>query len=148
MANATILKEYLVGLGLRDNMTPLLRRTLNQSSNQVRQFTRNVARGGTAIAGLLIAANTGIARFATGLVRTEDEINRFANDLGKSRDEAARLMFTLNAMGKSMEEIEASPELMRTFRRLQEDAQAIQLPDMSEGLEQVRGIQTEFLRFR
>jgi|GEM_PF-4996400 len=148
MANAMILKEYLVSLGVQDNMTPKLRSAFNNGVKMSRQFSKGLAVAGTAAAGLLIAANTGIAKFVTGLVRADDEINRFAAEMGKSREEAHRLHMTLNAMGHTLEEIQASPELTRQFRRLQEDAAAVQLPDMSEGLEQVRGIQTEFLRFR
>jgi len=148
MSNAIMLKEYLVGLGLRDNMTPQLRRSISRASRSIRSFAKGAVTASIAMTGLMVAANAGLVRFTTGLVRTDDEVRRFAEELGKTREEAARLHFTLQTMGKSMEEIEASPELLRTFRRLQEDARAIQLPDMSEGLEQVRGIQTEFLRLR
>jgi len=148
MANPAVIKEYLVALGVQDNMTPKLRQAFNNGTKKARQFSRGLAMAGTAAAGLLIAANTGIARFVSGLARADDEITRFATDMGKSREEAQRLHMTLSAMGHTMAEIEASPELTRKFQRLQQDAAAVQIPDMSEGLGQVRAIQTEFLRLR
>jgi len=148
MANAMAVKEYLVALGFQDNATPQMRRTFSIGQRMAQQFGRGLMIAGTAAAGLLIAANAGVARFVSGLVRADDELNHFAQEMGKGREEAQRLHMTLRTMGHTLEEIEANPELQRQFQRLQEDAAAIQLPDMSEGLAQVRGIQTEFLRFR
>jgi len=148
VATASTLREYLVALGMKDNVSAPLQRTLRQNSQRVRSFTRSFALAGTAMAGMLVAGGVGLARFANNLVKTDERVRGFADEMGKSHEEAMRLKFTLDAMGKSMEEIEASPELMRTFQRLQKDAAKIAIPDMSEGLEQVRGIQTEFARFR
>ena len=148
MANAAILKEYLVALGMQDNMTPQLRRTLRQSEASVKKFAGGVAKASLAMAGLLIAANAGVARFVTGLVQTDDRVNQLAEDLGKTHDEATKLHFALRTMGRSLEEIEASPELTRQFQQLQRDAERIKIPDMRASLEQVRGVQGEFMRLR
>jgi len=148
MANASILKEYLVALGFKDNMTNKLNKTLNQSSQKVQAFSKGLVKGGMAIASLLAVANTGIAKFTAGLVKTDDELTKYAAGLGKGKEEARQLKYALDAMGKSMEEVEASPELTKTFKQLQKDAAAVKLPDMSEGLNQVRKVQTEFLRLR
>jgi len=148
MANAAILKEYLVALGVQDNMTGPMRRTLRQGQANVKQFAKSVTMAGTAMAGLLLAANAGVARFMTGLVQTDDRIQELADDLGTTHDEATKAHFALRAMGRSLEEIEASPELTRQFQQLQDDAARIQIPDISEGLNQVRAIQGEFVRLR
>jgi len=148
MANAMILKEYMVALGLQDQMTPQLQRTLRQSQRSIRQFSAGIGKVSIIMGGLLMAANAGIARFMTGLVNTDDRVRNLAEETGKAHDEATRLDFALRTMGRSLEEIEASPELSRQFQQLQRDAEQIQIPDMSEGLNQVRAIQGEFLRLR
>lgn len=148
MANAAILKEYLVALGVQDNMTPKLQRTLRQSQRGVRDFASGVKMAGAAMSGLLLAANTGIARFITGLVDTDDRVRQLAEDLEITTEEANKLHFALRTMGRSLEEIEASPELSRQFEQLRSDAARIGIPDMSEGLYQVRQIQGEFMRLR
>ena len=148
MANANVLKSYLVGLGLQDNMSPQLKRTLRQSQGAVRQFAKGVGVAGLAITGMLVAANAGIVRFLGNLKRTDDRIQDMAAELGKTNEQALATYHALNAMGRTMEEVEASPELMRQFQQLQRDAANIQIPDMSDGLAQVRGIHNEFGRLR
>ena len=148
MANAAVLKEYLVAVGMKDNLSGPMQRTLRQSQANIKQFAKSVTMAGSAMAGLLLAANAGIAKFASGLVQTDDRIKKLADDMNITHEEANKVHHALNAMGKSLEEIEASPELSRQFQQLQRDAAAITIPDMSEGLNQVRAIQGEFLRLR
>ena len=148
MANATILKEYLVALGVRDNMTPQLQRTLRQSSRNIATFAKSVKVAGTAATGLLMAANAGIARFVTGLVNTDDRVNRLAENLGVTKEEAFKTDFALRAMNRTLDEVQANPTLLAQFQQLQEDASRIGILDMSAGLAQVREVQGEFARLR
>ena len=148
MANARFLNEYLVALGLKDNMSPQLTRTLRRSEASIKKFAGGVTKAGLGISAILLAANGGIARFVTGLVNTDDRVKRLANDMGKTHEEAKRLDFALRAMNRSLEEIEGSEELTRQFEKIKKDAESIAIPDMSKGLTQVRAIQSEFASLR
>jgi len=145
--NNTI-KEYLVALGIKDDFSGKLDKSLRGATVKVKQFAKGASVAGGVVGSLFMAANTGIAKFATNLVKADDELEKYAKSIGKSKDEAFALKSALDAMGKSMEEIEQSEELSRTFRKLQKDASVIKPPDLSEGLNQVREMQGEFARLK
>src|SRR5215469_5194214 len=135
MQGARIIQSFLVPLGLRDNLTPQLTRSLRNANRNVAGFAKGVARASSVMGGLLVAANTGMARFALGLVRTNDTIRNMADEMGKTTQEATLTHHAVRAMGMSLSEIEANPYLLKQFNRLKEDAANIQLPDMSRGIE-------------
>jgi phage-related protein len=143
-----IIKDYLVALGFKDNMTRPMQRTLNRGTSTISRFSKSFVKAGTLIGTVFLAANIGVVKFVGNLSKADDEINEFAKSIGKSREEARKIKTALDAMGKSMDEIAESPVLMRTFERLQRDADKLQPPDFSEGLNQVREIGVEFNRLR
>ncbi len=145
---SNILSEYLVKLGIKDDLSNKLKDILSKSSQEVNLFAKGFVIAGGAVASLLVAANTGIAKFATNLVKSDDELTKYAKSINKSKEEAFKLKTSLDAMGKSMDEIKKSAELTTVFKQLQRDAEGIKPPDMSEGLKQVKEIQTEFVRLK
>lgn len=151
MANE-ILKEYLVALGLQDNMTGKLNKSLDEAGKATSKFAGSFGKqfliAGTAVATMAAGAGMALSKFIGSLVSTDDELQKFASDMNMTRDEAFRTKSALDVMGKSMEEVKADPKLLEQFKELRANAEAIQVPDMSKGLDSVRGISTEFLKLK
>ena len=118
------------------------------AATHIKGLASNMSFAAKASAGLLVAMNTGLAKFANSLVVTDEKINQLAEDLSLPREEAAKTFHAMQAMGKTLEEIELDPRLQRQFATLKEDAAAIGIPDMSGAVEQIQSIQTEFTRAR
>ena len=131
MPASEYIKEYLVSLGMQDNFTEKLGEALEEADEEVSSFAKGFAKhfaiAGTAVFSLIGATSVGIAKFLNHITNAEQEIADYAEEIGKSREEAYRLKTALDAMGVSMEDIEASEELQEQFKILQEDAQKIQI---------------------
>lgn len=145
---ANILDEYLIALGLKDNLSEKLQSTLDKSLSKIEKFSKSFAKAGNFVGSLFVAANIGVAKFVGNLVEADNEVIKFAQDIGKSKEEAFKIKTTLDAMGKTMEEVSANKDLNETFRRLQADADNLKPPDFSDGLNQVREIGVEFARLK
>lgn len=152
MPASEYIKEYLVSLGMQDNFTEKLGEALDEADGEVSSFVKGFVKkfavAGTAVVSLIGATSIGVAKFLNHIANAEKEIADYAEEIGESREEAYRLKAALDAMGVSMEDIEASEELQKQFKILQEDAQKIQIPDMSVGVEQVNSMKVEFLRLK
>ncbi len=152
MPASEYIKEYLVSLGMQDNFTEKLGEALEEADEEVDSFAKGFAKkfvtAGAAVVSLIGATSVGIAKFLNHIANAEQEVADYAEEIGKSREEAYRLKAALDAMGVSMEDIEASEELQEQFKILQEDAQKIQIPDMSTGVQQVSDMKVEFLRLK
>ena len=152
MPASEYIKEYLVSLGMQDNFTEKLGEALEEADEEVSSFAKGFAKhfaiAGTAVFSLIGATSVGIAKFLNHIANAEQEVADYAEEIGKSREEAYRLKTALDAMGVSMEDIEASEELQEQFKILQEDAQKVQIPDMSTGVQQVSDMKVEFLRLK
>ena len=152
MPASEYIKEYLVSLGMQDNFTEKLVEALDEADGEVSSFVKGFAKkfavAGVAVVSLIGATSVGVAKFLNHISNAEKEIADYAEEIGESREEAYRLKAALDAMGVSMEDIEASEELQEQFKILQEDAQKIQIPDMSVGVEQVNSMKVEFLRLK
>jgi phage-related protein len=152
MASGGILKEYLVKLGLQDNMTGKLNKSLNQAGKKASKFAGSFGKqflfAGTAVATMAAGAGLALGKFIGHLSKTDDELVKFAEDMGVSREEAFKTKSALDLMGKTMDEIAADPRLLKQFEELRANAENIQIPDLSKGLDQVRGVSTEFLKLK
>lgn len=143
-----IIQEYLVALGLQDNMTDKLNQSLKNSSDKVSKFVGKNAKqwimAGTAVTTFVATGVIGVAKFVKKIVDSEEELQNFARDLGLSRNEAFQTKSALDAMGKSMDEINASADLRKQFEMLKENAEKLKPPDMSKGIQSVRDLLKEF----
>lgn len=147
-----VLKEFLVSLGLKDDMSEKLNKSMQSADGTVSKFAKGFAKkialAGTAVVAFTATATTGLAKFATSLVKTDDELTKFQKTFGLSRDEAYKTKSALDVMGKSMEEIQLDPKLLAQFNELKKNAADLKVPDMSEGLNTVRAITTSVLALK
>ena len=147
-----ILKEFLVALGLKDDMSEKLKKSMDNADNKVSKFAngfvKKFALAGTAVATVTATAVTGLAKFATSLVKSDDELTEFQKKFGLSRDEAYKTKSALDVMGKSLEEVQLDPKLLAQFNELKENAADLKVPDNTEGLKTVREITTSVLALK
>ena len=149
MPASEIIKEYLVSLGVQDNLSEGLGNALENADGEVqgfvKRFGKQFAIAGATVVSIVAATSFGIAIFLNYVADTNDEVSAYAAELGKTEDEAYRIKSALDVMGKSMEEIQADPELLKQFEELRANAEAIQLPDMSQSVGQIKDMKLEFL---
>ncbi len=147
-----ILKEFLVALGLKDDMSEKLKSSMDNADSTVSHFTNGFAKkfalAGTAVVTFAATAATGLAKFATSLVKSDDELTAFQRKFGLSRDEAYKTKSALDVMGKSLEEVQLDPKLLAQFNELKENAADLKVPDNTEGLKTVRAITTSVLALK
>lgn len=147
-----ILKEFLVALGLKDDMSEKLKTSMDNADSKVSKFAKGFVKkfalAGTAVATFTATAVTGLAKFATSLVKSDDELTEFQRKFGLSRDEAYKTKSALDVMGKSLEEVQLDPKLLAQFNELKENAADLKVPDNTEGLKTVRAITTSVLELK
>ena len=150
-----IIKEYLVSLGFSVN---------NQSMNQARQAMRDAegfvsrfagsstvqfAVAGTAVTTFVIAANAALANFMNRIAQAELANQMFARQMYTSVENASAITNSLNAMGRSFEEIYLSPELMAQFKELRGMSYQLRPPEeFKEQTKNIRSITFEFTKLK
>jgi len=143
-----VLNEFLVALGLKDNMTKQLEKATKDAERKTNKlansFVKDFAKAGLAVTGFVSVAAAGLLKFTSNLSRADDELTRFARNMGLPREEAYKVKSALDIMGKSMEEIALDPRLLKEFEQLKRNAETLKMPDMSEALEPFREMATAF----
>ena len=152
MPASEIIKEYLVSLGVQDNLSEGLGNALENADGEVQSFVKRFGKqfavAGATVVSIVAATSFGIAKFLNYVANTNDEVSAYAAELGKTEDEAYRIKSALDVMGKSIEEVQADPELLKQFEELRANAEAIQLPDMSQSVGQIKNMKLEFLKMK
>ncbi len=147
-----ILKEFLVSLGLKDDMSEKLNQSMQSADSTVSKFAKGFGKkfalAGTAVVSFVGVAAGGLAKFAKSLMNSDDELTRFQRKFGMTRVDAYKTKSALDIMGKSLEEVHLDPLLFKQFTELKKNAADLKVPDMSEGLSTVRDITTSVLALK
>lgn len=147
-----VLKEFLVALGLQDNMSSKLDESLKKADQSTTKFAGAFAKrfvlAGVAVTTFVATASVGLAKFAMRLDQSDRELETFAKKIGQPKEEAYKTKTALDVMGKSMEEVKLDPKLLEQFKELKANAASLKMPDLSEGLKPVREFQTSFLALK
>ncbi|MFV0240190.1 MAG: hypothetical protein ACK5H4_09175, partial [Lacrimispora sphenoides] len=147
-----VLKEFLVALGLQDNMSSKLDESLKKADQSTTKFAGAFAKrfvlAGVAVTTFVATASVGLAKFAMQLDKSDRELETFAKKIGQPKEEAYKTKTALDVMGKSMEEVKLDPKLLEQFKELKANAASLKMPDLSEGLKPVREFQTSFLALK
>ncbi|MCL2084428.1 MAG: hypothetical protein FWH06_04115, partial [Oscillospiraceae bacterium] len=133
-------------------MTANLNRSLNRANRNASKFAGAFGKqflfAGTAVATMTAGAGLALGKFINKLMTADNELSKFAEDMGMTRVEAFKTKSALDVMGKTMDEITADPRLLKQFEDLRANAENIRIPDMTEGLERVRDVSSEFLKLK
>ena len=113
MPASDIIKEYLVSLGVQDNLSESMKNALDSADGEVKGFVKRFGKqfaiAGAAVVSVVAATSFGIAKFINHIAQTYKELEAYAEEIGKTKEEAFALKSALDTMGKSMEEIQADP---------------------------------------
>lgn len=149
------IKEYLVSLGFAvdQNSYNEATKVMDNAGESVAKFAgsavKKFAIAGAAVEGFVAATTIGIAKFLGGLAQADLANEKLARQMWTSKDAAASYNNTLKAMGVTLQDLYLSPELMRNFQRLREQANEMRAPDeYAQQMKQIRSIQFEFTRMK
>lgn len=133
---------------MSDKLKSSMKNADKETSNFVTKLGKRFVLAGTAVATFTATATAGLAKFATSLVKSDDELTKFQKKFGLSRDEAYKTKSALDVMGKSLEEVQLDPKLLAQFNELKQNAADLKVPDNTEGLKTVRAITTSVLALK
>lgn len=139
-----VLNEFLIALGIQDNFSGKFKEITDkadkESSGAAKRIAKNFVLSTAMIGTALTAAGVGVYKFANSLVEGEENVKALSKELGISRNEAWSTNKALTSMGKTMEEVEANPELLKQFKALKAEAKEIQPPDITPYLSTFKGL--------
>lgn len=150
-----VIKEYLVSLGFQVNG-----QSLNQAQNAMNQAERMITRfagssvtqfavAGAAVTTFVAAANLALAKFMGNLAEAELRSQMFARQMYTTADNAMAVTNSLQAMGRSLEELYLSPELIKQFQELRRQSFQMRPPDeYREQMKFIRSIGFEFTKLK
>ena len=153
--NVDVIKDYLVSLGFQVNS-----QSLNQAKDAMNSAERIVTRfagssvaqfamAGAAVTTFVITANAALASFMNRIAQAELANEMFARQMYTSVENASAITNSLNAMGRSFEEIYLSPELMAQFRELRGLSFQLRPPEeFKEQTKNIRSITFEFTKLK
>lgn len=150
-----VLKEYLVSLGFRVDAN-----SYNQTLNSMKQVDNSVSKlagnavsqfaaAGAAVTTFVAVVNAGLAKFVVGLAKADLENEKFARKMWMGREAAEAYNNSLKAMGATLEDLWASPELFRNFVELRNLSMSLRPPEEFKAqMRMVREIIFEFQKMR
>lgn len=149
------IKSYLVSLGFSvDNASyQSATKALGGAEQGVAKFAGSAvtkfALAGAAVVSFVAASSIGIAKFIGDLAKADLANEKLARELWMSKDAATAYNATLKAMGVTLEDLYLSPELMRNFQTLNQEAKNLRPPqEFAEQMKLVRSVQFEFARMK
>ncbi|MGO4496424.1 hypothetical protein AB4114_11060 [Paenibacillus sp. 2RAB27] len=150
-----VIKSYLVSLGFNVDRASFGQAT--QSMNTVEQSVSKFANtsvtkfaiAGAAVTTFVTTAVFGLAKFVGELAKADLEMEKLARQMWTSKDNAMAFDSTLKAMKVSLNDLYLSPELMRNFQMLRQQAMNMRAPaEYASEMKFIRSIQLEFTRLR
>lgn len=149
------IKSYLVSLGFSvdQNSYNDATKAMDNAGKVVSKFASGAvskfALAGVAVSAFVTTAVTGLAMFVSGLAKADLQNDKLARQMWMSKENAEAYNNTLKAMGATLQDLYLSPELMRNFQLLREQANNMRAPDeYYEQMKLIRSIQFEFTRFK
>ncbi|NOU95589.1 hypothetical protein GC093_20485 [Paenibacillus sp. LMG 31456] len=149
------IKSYLVSLGFSVDKASYQSATkaMDGVEQGVAKFAGSAvtkfALAGAAVTTFVATASIGIAKFIGDLAQADLETEKLARQLWMSKDAAAAYNNTLKAMGVTLQDLYLSPELMRNFKELNQEAKDLRPPaEFAEQMKLVRSVQFEFTRLK
>ena len=150
-----VLREYLVSLGFSINTQQLnqFRNVLVSANNAVRTMTTATSAqfltAGTAVVSFVAAGTLALGHFMTDLANTELKMQMMARQLFTSTENATTYINTLGAMGRTLDELRLSPELIKQFQELRSQALNMSPPsEYKDEMKEIRAVGFEFTRLK
>jgi hypothetical protein len=149
------IKSYLVSLGFHVDKQSFneVNKVMEGADKAVLKFAggavKEFATAAVAVEAFVAAAVVGIAKFVGDLAQADLANEKLARQMWTSKDNAAAFNNTLKAMGASLQDLYLSPELMRNFQTLRDQASNMRPPaEFNDQMKMIRSIQFEFTRLK
>ena len=150
-----VIKDYLVSLGFQVDSQSLghAKHAMAEAEKFVARFagssTTQFAVAGTAVTTFVATASLALAKYMNDLAQTELRMQMFARQMYTTTDNATAFVNSLDAMGRSMEELYLSPELIQQFQQLRQQSFNMRPPEeYKEQMKAIRSITFEFTRLK
>ena len=155
MANADIIKEYLVSLGFEadQNSYRKFRAMLNEIDSVVAKhaggMTAAYAGAATAIVGAFASIGLATVGLMNKIAQADLEYKKFALNMFMSKDAAKEAKIAIDALVESVNDIAWIPELRGRYQELIKEQRGMQLPgEYSDQVKYLRDIRFEFTRLK
>lgn len=150
---ADVLKEYLVSLGYKDDISSQLQSALKSADGNVSKFAKGTTaeflKAGAAVTAFVVTATVGIGKFLGRLAKSDLEMQKYARSMWTSNENAKALKTTLDAMGVTLQDLWLSPELRKQFLELRQIAKELIPPnEYREQMKYIRSIGLEFTKMK
>src|SRR6185503_17315643 len=157
MANASTIKQYLVGLGFDVNNHQLsqfneaLKKAARVAEDAMGGITKGFVLGGATITGVLTTIAGGTVALMNHIAQSDLDMQVFARRMFLSTDAARKMKTATDALGYSIEEIVwGPPELAERYRTLIADQNkmlsALGSADFERQMRNLRDVRFEFTR--
>ena len=150
-----VLQSYLVSLGfhVESHSFDTAKNAMNKAEDLTRHFgstaVQQFAIASTGLSTFVITAGIGMAKFVQSLAMADLKQEMFARKMWTTKENAAALNYTLEAMGATIEDLYLSPELATKFTQLREQAFSMAPPpEYAEQMKFIRSIIFEFQRLK
>jgi len=150
-----VIKEYLVSLGVKIDQPGFdrMKSTLNQASGVVSSATNGWAKdfikAGAIIGTALAGVSTAIAGVVVSAAKQDLAMEKMANNMLVGKSAAMEMKMALDALGESISDIQAIPELMGRYRALTADGRQMKVGgDYSAQMKDLRDLMFEFTRLK
>jgi hypothetical protein len=150
-----VLKEYLVSLGFKVDSQTLnqMKQTLHDVQQAISKLqgvtSAKFATAGAAVTTFVASATISLAHFMSELSKTELRMQMLGRQMFTTTDNATAFANSLNAMGRTMEELYLSPELIAQFKELQKQSMEMRPPaEFKDQMKSIRSISFEFQRLK
>lgn len=157
MANADVIKEYLVSLGFAVDeqqyrkATGFVNRFGSIAGGAMAKLNATVGKGTALWVSAIGSGTAALAALASKAADADRSTEKFARRMWMSEQNARSLNQALSAMGESMDsinDIAASPKLREQFFTLRADSAKYENADVDRALEKIKDIQFEFSRLQ
>jgi len=150
-----IIKEYLVSLGVKIDQPGFdrMKSTLNQTSGVVSSATNGWAKdfikAGAIIGTALAGVSTAVAGVMASAAKQDLAMEKMASNMLVGKSAAMEMKMAMDALGESISDIQAIPELMGRYRALTADGRQMKVGgDYAAQMKDLRELMFEFTRLK
>ena len=150
-----VLSSYLVSLGFNVDTQSLndARNAMGKAEEITNHFgsaaVKNFAMAAAGITAFITSSTIGLTKFVESLAMADLKNEMFARKMWTTKENAAALNNTLQAMGATIDDLYLSPELAANFMKLRKEAISMgPPPEFFEQMKFIRSIIFEFQRLK
>lgn len=150
-----LIKEYLVGLGVRIDKPGFkeMESTINQTSSTIASAAGSWSKNFVTASGIIATAIAGVTASIAGLMtaaaKQDLAMEKYARNMLVSKGAALEMKAAIDALGESVQDIQITPELYNRYKALVGDGRKMKVGGDYEGtMKDFRDLVFEFTRLK